>query len=316
MNKYIGKIINLYTKSKVGEPARTEFHKWLVNKQFAEEKENALFSLWNRTEAAEKTEILSETTAIQRKKKNIPLIIWRYATAIVLIVCISSAYIFTRNEAAGANIIEHYSRAGQSKTITLPDGSTVLANSGSIILYSKSFGENTRTLYLSGEANFKVQKNKDIPFIVKSKGFSVTAIGTEFDISTYPEDNFFKATLINGVVKVKQDDSEADYILKPADQLFYDKQSEQISITQTDLNEAIAWQRGELVFRGATVKEVLNVLERKYAVSFQYKSDTLDDDKFNFRFKKESSLSEVLNIIKEVAEGFNYNIINNMYYIN
>jgi ferric-dicitrate binding protein FerR (iron transport regulator) len=302
----------------VEEPARTEFHKWLVNERFAEEKDKALFSLWNRTEATEKDEDLPQTAGYtgEKETKNIPLVIWRYAAAIALIVCVSSAYILTKDESAGTNVIEHYSRAGQSKTITLPDGSVVLTNSGSIILYPESFGKNTRTLYLSGEANFKVQKNKDIPFIVKSKGFSVTAIGTEFDISTYPEDNFFKATLINGVVKVKQDDSPTDYMLKPSDQLFYDKQSGQISITQADINEATAWQRGELIFRGVTVKEILNVLERKYAVSFQYKSDTLNDDKFNFRFKKESSLPEVLNIIKEVADEFNYKIINDMYYIN
>jgi ferric-dicitrate binding protein FerR (iron transport regulator) len=327
MNKHIHKIIGLFTKSEVESPAKEQFHQWLVDDRFAGEKEDALFSLWNSTEGASTGE--DSLAALERlkikartgdefptpEKKNQKLIIRKYAAAIIAAICITSAYIFTRENTSEINFAEHYSPAGHSGKITLPDGSVVLTNSGSIILYPESFGKDTRTLYLSGEANFKVQKNEKIPFIVKSREFSVTAIGTEFDVSSYPEDNYSKATLISGVVKIKQDGGATDYLLKAGDRFSFDKRTGTHTICQTDISEATAWQRGELIFRGVTIKEIIKVLERKYAVTFQYKPNTINDDKYNFRFNREASLAEVLDIIKTVADDFGYKKIDNIYYL-
>jgi hypothetical protein len=80
--------------------------------------------------------------------------------------------------------------------------------------------------------------------------------------------------------------------------------------------ETTAWQRGELLFRGASMMEVFSVLERKYAISFQYKSTIFNDDKYNFRFKTESSLVDIMDVIKEVSGSFTYKRIGDSYYIN
>ncbi|WP_163273347.1 FecR family protein [Dysgonomonas sp. 511] len=325
MNKYINEIIRLYTGSEISEPAKRKFHEWLVNGEYTEEKRDALLYIWNNTDNLQTKDIFQSLLSLQAKyyslrmkKRKKALAFLRNVAAIASIVILSSVYFFTNTNKTHVetNFVEHFSEAGKYKSITLPDGSIIYANSGTIILYPESYGEDTRTVYISGEANFDVRKNSDIPFIVKSKGFSVTALGTEFDVSSYPDDVYFRATLISGSVKVQSDNDPEEYILKTNEQFVYKRDTQHKEIEQVDIHEATAWQRGELIFRGSTIKEILNALERKYAVSFQFRSNVFNDDKYNFRFKKDASLSGIMDIIKEVADDFDYKQIKDSYYIN
>jgi ferric-dicitrate binding protein FerR (iron transport regulator) len=225
-------------------------------------------------------------------------------------------YILTQKTVAESGFVEYCSRTGQPETIILPDGSSVLANSGTLILYPKSYGKDTRTVYLFGEANFKVQKNADLPFIVKSKNISVTALGTEFDVSAYPEASDFQATLINGSIRIQHENLPINYTLNVNEQFSFNDITGNYAVAPVDIYDITSWHRGELVFKGATMLEILTVLERKYTVSFQYKSTDFNNDKYNFRFKKESSLTNVLDIIKEVADDFTYREAGDSLYIN
>jgi ferric-dicitrate binding protein FerR (iron transport regulator) len=322
-NKYIGKIIDLYTSSEINEPAKREFHKWLVNGEYSREKRDALLCLWDNSDNLLTKEAYSSLLSLQTKyyslrtkRRREKLAFLRYVAAIALVAILSSIYFFPNKAYVETNFVEHFSETGKYESVILPDGSAIYANSGTIILYPESYGENTRTVYISGEANFDVRKNPDIPFIVKSKGFSVTALGTEFDVSSYPDDVCFKTTLISGSVKVQSSDSPEEYILKENEQFVYRIDTKQNKVVQANIYEATAWQRGELIFRGSTIKEVLNVLERKYAVSFQFRSNIFNDDKYNFKFRKETSLSDIMEIIKEVADDFDYKQIKDSYYIN
>ncbi|MDR0824950.1 MAG: DUF4974 domain-containing protein [Prevotella sp.] len=325
--KYINKIVDLYSKSKIEGSAKDEFHEWLTDEQFAEEKNNALFALWEQTEDVANEDIFASFASLQskaelrtEKKNTLLLTMWRYgaAIAIVLIVAVTSAFIFTGKTSSDVNMNmnEFYSQIGESDTITLPDGSIVYVNSKTVILYPESFGKETRTIYLLGEAHFKVLKNEDIPFIVKANEFSVTALGTEFDVSSYPEDALSKATLISGSISVRQNNNQTEYILKAGDQFVREKQTGKCAISQVDVFDATARQRGELVFRDATIVEILTVLERNYAISFQYKKDIFNEDKYSFHFKKSATLPEIMDVIKKVADDFEYKEAGDSYYIN
>jgi ferric-dicitrate binding protein FerR (iron transport regulator) len=300
MNKYIDKIIELYTAHDLDDHTRDDFHKWLIHKEHKAEKENALLQLWNKTKGG------------NAKKINLTLAVWKYAAAIVLMLSLTTAYFFADHNPQNTSFTEQFVGPGEAEELVLPDGSVVVANSGTIILYPDNFGHETRTLYLSGEANFKVTKNPEVPFIVKSKHAAVMALGTEFNISTYADDQQLKVTLISGVIKVETYNNQTDFILDTAgEQFVYHTVLKQYAINQVDLYDETAWQRGELVFRGTTLKEVLTVLERKYDVSFQCKLPLFNEDKYNFHFKRETPLSEILKIIETVAGKFEYSITHN-----
>ena len=138
------------------------------------------------------------------------------------------------------------------------------------------------------------------------------ALGTEFNVSTYADDTKLKVTLISGSIKVETIDNQTEFILdNPGAQFVYHTILKQYAINQVDLYDETAWQRGELVFRGTTIREILTTLERKYDISLQCKLPLLNEDKYNFHFKRETPLSEILNIIETVAGKFDYTITHN-----
>jgi ferric-dicitrate binding protein FerR (iron transport regulator) len=293
------------------EPAKSLFHRWLSDKNLPREKDDALLSLWESTDSVVTQDTLTSLASLQirhqsqSERKNVMLRIFRYAAVVALLALISSLLIYNTFKTVPETVfVEYYSSSEQTEQLRLPDGSIVRLNSGSMIMYPETYGKGTRTVYLTGEANFKVHKNKSAPFIVKSKNFSVTALGTEFDIAARPEDSYFRATLITGSVLVQQNNHPSGYILKPSEQFAYNAITKRYTVESVDLYDATSWQRGELVFDRATLVEVFDALERHYGVSFQYNSRIFNEDKYNFRFKKHVPISCIMDIIMEVTGDF------------
>ena len=89
---------------------------------------------------------------------------------------------------------------GQRSTVTLPDGSVVTLNTGTV-LRTRADGER-RLIYLDrGQAYFKVAKDRAHPFVVHAAGRKVTALGTAFDVRA--ENGRFEVTLVEGKVRVE-----------------------------------------------------------------------------------------------------------------
>lgn len=86
-------------------------------------------------------------------------------------------------------------------------------------------------------------------------------------------------------------------------------------LAEANIEDVTAWQKGMYVFRGVTMSEILNELERRYAVTFQYNANLFNDDKFNFRFREKSTLEDILNIMQEVVGGFSHELKGNICYI-
>ncbi|MDR1681443.1 MAG: DUF4974 domain-containing protein [Prevotellaceae bacterium] len=316
MNEYVHKVIALYTSDSASSSPEN-FHRWLVEPSFEAAKADALRRLWDQSPNVSEEETAAALASLKLKSQFMPrprrraVRIWRYAAAVALCVSLAAGYIFTHRAPAAPVFAEYFSGGGLSETVQLPDGSTLQTNSATLIVYPVDFGKSTRTLYLSGEANFKVVKNRALPFVVKSKYTEVEALGTEFTVASYAEDRDVKVTLISGRIKVEATDNQTDFILdQSGEQFVYNKQEKQYAISQVDLHDATAWQRGELVFRGMTVPDILTVLERRYDVSFQYNFSSVNDDRFNFYFKKETSLADIMEIINTVAGRFDYAITN------
>ena len=88
---------------------------------------------------------------------------------------------------------------GEQRTITLADGSTVQLNSHSRVRVR--FTDAQRTVDLEeGQALFHVAKNAARPFIVRSKGARVRAVGTQFDVDRTPAATV--VTVVEGRVAV------------------------------------------------------------------------------------------------------------------
>lgn len=325
MKDYIQKIISVFTASGHSEKVTEEVHQWLVDEEHADEKEAALNALWNETEGKVDSGTWDSLAKVYDKigvgqpkeKRRFHLRMWQsVAAAVVLLaVSVSGTYLFTKDIYSEVAMVEGFTPAGTMNHIQLPDGSMVQTNSGTILLYPETFKGDTRTVYLIGEANFKVKKDPDKPFIVKSTTMSVTALGTEFNVMAYPENDEIVATLIHGKIKVDCNNGKESYILNPGQQVTYLRNTAASMLADANLEDVTAWQKGMFVFRGVTMKEILATLERRYAVTFQYNANLFNDDKYNFRFREKSSVQEIMDVMQEVVGGFDYKIEENICYI-
>lgn len=325
MSKNINNLIELFRESNPSEFTIDCFYEWLVSEKLVKEKEEELAKLWDAPNEVTKEEareafgrFKSKLEVKQPRPRRGSSFMNRYAgyaaAVIALVVAFSTTYLLMQ-EPAEINYVEYYSETGEVKTVNLPDGSVVELNSQSLLVYPEDFGEKSRTLYMVGEAYFKVFKNEEIPFAVKSKQFTTTALGTEFNITSYANDNYYKATLLEGSVKVEDSSSEVGHTLIVGEQFAYNRGTSEYSILDINLNDETAWLRGELVFRGFTISDIIKELERNYNVMFNDIRVTPNDDKYQFRFRKQDSLEKVLDVIKNVADDFNYRLKDGICYI-
>lgn len=319
MKNYFQKIVTLFTGYDYPESTRQEFYRWLVDEQHISEKEEPLRQIWqeglrqksSRKEIGQSYELLRKSIRIpsgEQKRKIRPIHIWQAVAAVLFIIAASSVYLSIMSKDREDNLLQQYIPTAEMKHITLPDGSKVHLNSQSTLLYPQKFTGKNRSVFLVGEANFQVKPDKKHPFIVKSNDFQVTALGTEFNVSAYPENQTVATTLLSGSVLVEYNHLRSHIILKPHEQLNYNRSTRRHKLDIPDIKEVTAWQRGELLFREMTIKDIITVLERKYPYTFEYQLKQLKDDRYSFRFRNQASLSEVMDVIVNVAGNINYKI--------
>ena len=87
---------------------------------------------------------------------------------------------------------------GNRSKVILCDGTTVWLNAGSRLIYPSDFIEDTREVMLFGEAFFNVKENQEKPFIVKTSALKVEVLGTEFNLSAYPDEDIIQTVLKKG----------------------------------------------------------------------------------------------------------------------
>lgn len=319
MKNCIRRIIDTFVCHSYSEQTTKEVWEWLAEEEHAEEKEQALHALWERAGREALPEHMEYSLAKMRRnigedrvlyrKRFFPVWIWKAAAVLFFAV---SAVTLTLMLYGGwnkeADLIENYTPVADLHQITLPDGTEVILNSKTTLLYPTEFKGNTRSVYLIGEADFKVKPDKEHPFIVKSNGFQVMALGTEFNVQTYAEENCIKTTLLSGSVSVDFNNLQSQVILKPNEQFVYDRQNRTHQVHYPDIEDVTAWQRGELVFREMSLEDIITRLERKFPYSFVYSLHGLKKDTYSFRFPAKATLPEVMEIITRVVGDMGYHI--------
>ena len=290
----------------------------MVDKEHTSEKEDALLTLWqealqqkivsNTHQSYEQLRKNANIPSIRKERRIRPVHIWQAVAAVFFLLAASSIYLSTIGKDATPDLLQQYIPTAETRTLILPDGTEVQLNSQSTLLYPQEFTGKDRSVFLLGEANFKVKPDKKHPFIVKSNDFQVTALGTEFNVSAYPENAITAATLISGSVLVEYNNLNSQVILSPNEQLAYNRHTRFHCLNNPDMMDVTAWQRGELVFREMNIQDIITILERKYPYTFEYQLKNIKEDKYSFRFKEQATLSEVMDVIVNVVGQMDYKI--------
>ena len=157
----------------------------------------------------------------------------------------------------------YVTQVGETRTITLADGSQVRLNTNSELHVSFS-REERRTELLRGEAFFDVARQTARPFTVAAGKANIRVLGTEFNVERN-EDNT-RVSVTGGTVAVSE--AQVASGLQPESVKLTRNQKVSVSsgglskVGHTSAEEALDWTRGVLVFENTSLVEALEELNR------------------------------------------------------
>lgn len=328
-NNNIKRIIRLYFGKRFSLNGRILFGRWLRTEDNVSLKTEILQELWKQS-AAEATDsthadwkILQKLLPVESsRRKSFPLYYyWVKYAAVVVLTLLTAATTFWLTDrfkpVRHVVMAELFVPYGESRLVTLPDSSKVWLNAGSFLVYPTDF-ENTesRTVYLTGEASFSVQKNPEKPFIVKTAYMDVQALGTVFAVESYPNDSCTTATLEKGSVLVKvKGDSHEPSILKPDQQLVYSHIANTVDIQEVDASLYKMERSGYLIFENSSFARLITSLERTFNVTIHYNSQKYAGQYYNVKFAPKETLDDVLAVLQQLT-GIHYKVKGNVVFIN
>ena len=193
-------------------------------------------------------------------------------------------------------------RGGQYQ-INLPDGSNVWLNSESSLKFPTVLLDEALKVELKGEAYFEIKSrmknNVRLAFIVASttedgKNQEVEVLGTHFNIKSYSNESTIQTTLLEGSVRVTNLNSNKVNLLSPGQQAIINNNNTKIA--DADLEEVMAWKKGNFIFNNMPLLEIIKQLERWYDVDVDY--NNVPNSHYHGFISKNVTLTQVLEMLE------------------
>jgi ferric-dicitrate binding protein FerR (iron transport regulator) len=196
---------------------------------------------------------------IKNRKKNVMPLYSKWAIGIAASILV----LFGVFNFFSDSIITFNTNYGESKYITLKDGSELILNSKSQLSYNEDKWDENRLLKLEGEAYFKVAKGKT--FTVKTKNGNVQVLGTQFNVNSF--EDFFDVLCYEGKVSVNTE--KDNQILNPNDG--FRKVNGFKSESYSSKSAEPTWINGETTYKSTPLYYVIKTFENTYNVEFNAK---------------------------------------------
>ncbi len=359
-----GNIIELLIKQFKGNSTEEDLQyirNWLNESEKNKRIFDELSDTWNGT-AKRDQEVFNSLKALKKVKQRIgqnsvqsnpklkshrsyPQIIYSLlkVAAVLLLAFISGIFynrLVSQNSVASeSTVTEITAPMGSKSLITLPDGSKVWLNAGSVLRFNPNFNLKDRNVSLEGEAFFDVTKKDGKFFLVETKGITVRVLGTSFNVKAYPNEGSIETTLIRGSLVVEQHSDGKEItktLLEPNQRATYIKKEGNLFLSevenktikpesvnkienikgkvilskQVDTEVFTAWKDNRLIFRNEVFESLAIKLERWYGVKIEIKDDEIKKYHFNGTIVNET-IQEVMEIIKYTLP-INYTIEHNI----
>lgn len=309
-----------------------KFQQWFTRKEDSVIKNQVLKELWEEEEAKADGQTLLALDEMNKRigkntKTGMPLFSRRLLriASIFLLPIIGGLFTYwiMHNQSPvivqstpKTEIVEHIVPDGEMKQVFLPDGSEVWLNAGSMLLYSDDFSGAVRRLFLNGEATFRVEKDPERPFIVKTQYMQVEALGTTFNVKSYVDMGTMAVTLEEGSVKVDVDGKvNVSEVISPNEQLIYDHRQGKTSKLKVDAGLVSKWKEGYLVFEEASFEEIIHTIERRFNFTVYYDVRKYGGGRFSVKYTPYEDVGQVLTILETLNPGLKWRINDKVIYI-
>jgi transmembrane sensor len=193
------------------------------------------------------------------------------------------------------NTVSYRTAYGETKTIFLPDGSTVILNANSSFQFVPDWEETQlREVWLEGEAFFDVKQiplstdssnSTRLPFVVHSSNMDVEVLGTAFNV----KDRYSHSEVVLNTGKVsvtpKQKQKSAPIAMEPGDRLAYSVEEQAWKIQQVNPEVLTSWRNQELIFDEMQLADIALLLEEVYGYEITFESEEIKTYSFTGNIK-------------------------------
>lgn len=322
----VKRIIEVFFNAKYRKQEKFNFYKWLNASYDTDEKEEALNDYWSKIEATanaatedaykktcQNINRINRFQTVSAARRNV--IKWVAIIALPLLMMFGAKMYIDYSQAKIIVWVEVCTKYGEKKSVVLPDGSVIILNSGSKLIYPKEFRGKSRQAFLSGEGYATITRNEDKPFILSAGDINIDVLGTSFNVKSYMEDSEIEIALVEGSVLVHIPTNNVSFNLKPGEVIKYDKVDSNVTKRQlitTDYRSNAT--SSNLYFIENRLRDIVLQLERSFDVQIVVTDKSVLDDRYYAVFVNNENAYQILQFLN-VDKALNIVRENNIIYI-
>jgi transmembrane sensor len=250
-------------------------------------------TLWTKIQVASD---LHQPRRRRRKRQ-----VWYWAAAAIFLFSLFIPLLITPDRN-----VEYQTGFGETRSIALPDGSTVILNANSHLSFSNDIAKHSiREIKLDGEAYFSVVHTKDNkPFVVStSRGVAVEVLGTSFNVY---DRNKTKIVLNSGKIRLSLPGTgkeEEKIVMEPGEMVEYVENS----YTKKTVDPKIyaAWTEKKIILDQTSLREMIEMGKNNYNVEITVESAAMLDQTVSGSMP----VADAENFVNQVAKVFQLNVV-------
>ncbi|WP_276373840.1 FecR domain-containing protein [Chryseolinea sp. H1M3-3] len=228
------------------------------------------------------------------------LILWYSSVAAAALLIGISSFFWPRTP----TMVEYRTAFGETKSITLPDSSTVMLNSNSLLkLHSQWEASAVREVWLDGEAFFSVvHKKNNQPFLVKtSEDVNIEVLGTTFNV--YHRDET-KIMLNSGQIQLSLPTVQEDekILMSPGELVEYNEKK--YVKRKVDPKLYTAWTEHNLILNRTSLREMLHMIKNNYGIEVDVKESLLEQT-----ISGSMPVTDAESLLQQIAKAFQLKVI-------
>jgi transmembrane sensor len=193
---------------------------------------------------------------------------------------------------------------GERKAILLGDSTNVRLGGDSRLTVPPGFGDRLRGVGLQGTGTFTVAQGQERVFQVRAKNAVIKAVGTQFGVRAYPDEDFVAVRVKEGRVSVQGQGETRT--LTAGQALMVDADGTLREPTADELDAALGWTEGRLVLRQMPVRDALKHLQRWYALGLVVRDSAILDRPVAMNVSLDSSRTAITALEQGADVKFGY----------
>ena len=187
------------------------------------------------------------------------------------------------------------------RSVQVPAGVTL--NACSELRYPERFARRRREVRLvRGEAFFEVAHDASAPFTVETDDVSVEVLGTKFNVNAYDKE-VTTVYLKEGKVRLTErvTGRQNRYLMAPDEMLAVDRNARTCrAVRPAGKSAPEAWLHNNYAFTNAPLEDVVEFLERHYAVEIEVADARILQYSYTMEFYNET-IDEVLSVMSQIT---------------